>query len=101
MSALALLVIAVGALFAGPAAATPTNPGSEHRNVHVCDKPAAGDAGCHAVRHDRLDRSGRTVPNATPSGFGPASIRSAYGLGASSSGGRTVAVVDAYDLPTA
>jgi subtilase family serine protease len=37
----------------------------------------------------------------TPTGYGPAEIRSAYRLTGASSGGRTVAIVDAYDAPTA
>ena len=36
-----------------------------------------------------------------PSGYGPADIQSAYTLARLSSSGRTVAVVDAYDDPTA
>jgi subtilase family serine protease len=39
--------------------------------------------------------------HATPAGFGPTDIQSAYKLAGSSSGGRTVAIVDAYDDPTA
>ncbi|GDY29061.1 S53 family peptidase [Gandjariella thermophila] len=37
----------------------------------------------------------------TPTGYGPAEIRSAYKLSGASSGGRTVAIVDAYDDPNA
>jgi hypothetical protein len=41
-------------------------------------------------------------PQTTPSGFGPADIRSAYALPSGNAGsGLTVAIVDAYDLPTA
>jgi subtilase family serine protease len=39
------------------------------------------------------------VPNATPAGYGPADIRSAYNLTGSSTA--TVAIVDAYNDPTA
>jgi subtilase family serine protease len=43
--------------------------------------------------------NGRAHPSAgtSPTGYGAADIRSAYGLSALSSGGRTVAIVDAYD----
>src|SRR4051812_8645281 len=34
-----------------------------------------------------------------PQGYGPAEIQSAYGLAGRRSGGRTVAIVDAYDNP--
>jgi subtilase family serine protease len=37
----------------------------------------------------------------TPSGYGPADLQSAYGLGASGGTGQTIAIVDAYDDPTA
>jgi subtilase family serine protease len=40
-------------------------------------------------------------PNATPSGYGPMDIQSAYNLRNRFGGGRTVAIVDAYDDPTA
>src|SRR5436853_3971015 len=40
-------------------------------------------------------------PNVTPSGYGPADLQSAYKLSDASGGGRTVAIVDAYDDPTA
>src|SRR4051794_7820965 len=36
-----------------------------------------------------------------PQGYGPAEIQSAYGLAGRRSGGRTVAIVDAYDDPRA
>ena len=46
-----------------------------------------------------LDRT--LQPFATPSGLGPADIQSAYKLPTDAGAGRTVAIVDAYDLPTA
>jgi subtilase family serine protease len=42
------------------------------------------------------------TPNTTPSGYGPSSLQSAYALPSTSSGsGQTVAIVDAYDDPSA
>jgi subtilase family serine protease len=38
---------------------------------------------------------------AAPSGYGPADLQSAYGLPATGGAGRTIAIVDAYDDPTA
>jgi hypothetical protein len=74
--------------------------GAAHRNVHVCGAPAGGNAACLAIRHDRLSSTGKVIPNAaTPSGYGPADIRSAYKLISSSTA--TVAIVDAYNDPTA
>ncbi|GAA1275774.1 hypothetical protein GCM10009665_73520 [Kitasatospora nipponensis] len=40
-------------------------------------------------------------PNATPAGFGPADLLSAYNLPAGGGAGATVAIVDAYDDPNA
>jgi len=95
----ALLMAGVAA--AGSAAAAPSNQGAAHRNTHVCSTPLAGSAGCHAIRRDKLDAHGKVTPNLTPSGYGPADIRSAYNLTTASSAGRTVAIVDAYDDPNA
>jgi subtilase family serine protease len=47
-----------------------------------------------------VDNSGKPVANATPSGYGPADIQSAYKL-AGLTTGSTVAIVDAYNDPTA
>lgn len=42
------------------------------------------------------------VMSTTPSGYGPSDLQSAYALPSSTAGsGQTVAIVDAYDLPTA
>jgi len=94
-------VLMLGVPLAGSAAAAPSPSELAHRNSHVCGTPAAGAAGCDAIRHDTVDRHGNVTPNVTPSGYGPADIRGAYALGASASGGRTVAIVDAYDDPNA
>jgi len=91
----------------GSASAAPAGKGSTHRNVDVCGVAPAGGAGCDAIRHDLLDRYGRLItndaatPSVAPAGYGPADIRSAYALTASASGGKTVAIVDAYDDPNA
>jgi hypothetical protein len=94
--------------------AAPSHSSSWHRNDHVCTAASPGYAACSAIRHDTTDSAAGPVntpaearsdagakPNVTPSGKSPADIRSAYGLGSSSSGGRTVAIVDAYDDPNA
>jgi subtilase family serine protease len=101
--------------------AAPTPPGaagaaapSRISSVHACANPSRGHAACNAIR--RTDATATTAtqrmataraaarrgatPNATPSGYGPSDIQSAYNLAGLSSGGRTVAIVDAYDDPT-
>ncbi len=55
---------------------------------------------CNAVVD--LEVSGQVAPNVLPYGYGPASLQAAYHLPASMAGaGQTIAIVDAYDLPTA
>jgi subtilase family serine protease len=95
-AAAATLAVAVPAAAASPA----RHRGSERTcAVH----PSAGAATCFArvVTINGAVMHGKPRPAATPSGYGPADIRSAYNLGSSASGGRTVAIVDAYDDPTA
>jgi subtilase family serine protease len=82
----------------------------------ACSTPKAGYAACNAKRvtggvteymAEKAFKKGVTPKKAdatTPSGFGPTSLRSAYGLtsAASSNGsGETIAIVDAYDDPNA
>jgi subtilase family serine protease len=80
-----------------PAAASP----SAHAAVRACAAPARGYAACNAwVRTDTT--AARVAPNATPAGYGPGDLQSAYNLPSSTAGsGQTVAIVDAYDDPTA
>ncbi len=63
----------------------------------VCAVPAAGEASCHSWI--TVDKGGQPVVNVTPSGYGPADLRTAYNLTATA--GQTVAIVDAYDDPNA
>ncbi len=101
--ALAVLTFAsAGLVPVASAAAAPSAAGAGHRNVRVCSVPASGSAGCHAIRRDSVTSSGTVTPNATPSGYGPADLQSAYNLPSSTAGsGQTVAIVDAYDDPNA
>lgn len=99
----ATTALASGSGLAATALAAPSPTGVTHRNVHVCATPStAGIASCHAIRHDTL-RDGKPVsPNATsPTGYGPSDLRSAYNLTTTGSSSTTIAIVDAYDLPTA
>jgi subtilase family serine protease len=77
--------------------ALPTGVGlAGNEPQHVCPGPAGPDsARCHAV----------VRPNASssPTGLSPATIKSVYGFSTSSTAGagKTIAIVDAYDDPTA
>jgi subtilase family serine protease len=66
----------------------------------VCGSPAAGQARCLA--QVETDAAGHAVARATPAGYGPAQLQTAYTLPSSSAGGgQTVAIVDAYNDPNA
>lgn len=101
-----VLSLAAGAtLLAGVAVATSTAsaaapaPAAAHLSARVCGPAPAGTATCHA--RVVVDAAGKPVAAATPSGYGPADIQSAYSLPGTGTGAPTVAIVDAYDDPTA
>ena len=87
---------------AGHGHRTPYVPGVAHYSKRVCARVPAGAAACEAKVW--TDAGGTPVANAAPAGYGPGDLQGAYGLAslASSAGsGKTVAIVDAYDDPTA
>jgi subtilase family serine protease len=68
----------------------------------VCPGPvAAGTAGC--TSRVIIDGRGTPFASSSPQGYAPYQIRAAYGFGnlGSSGAGKTVAIVDAYDDPSA
>ena len=70
----------------------------------LCGPAAPGFAQCLALTRIDIAPSlaSAVTPGFVPGGYGPADIQSAYSLPSGSAGaGRTVAVVDAFDLPTA
>jgi subtilase family serine protease len=90
-----LLAAAVVLSVSQAANAAPSPTGATHRASRVCAAASAGEASCNAlVRTD-------IAPAATPSGYGPADLRSAYKLTTSGSSSQTIGIVDAYDAPTA
>ena len=103
----ALFVMSMGATARADEPVERGNNGSFHRAV--CSRVhGPDDARCHAhVRTDaagsELDgKAGRAAtPNVTPSGFGPADLRSAYNVTASGAATTIVAIVDAYGYPNA
>jgi subtilase family serine protease len=71
------------------------------RDRTVCRHVGNTRARCFAIRVDHL-RRGRVRHESSPVGYGPADLAAAYALPASTAGsGETVAIVDAYDAPTA
>ncbi|MET8942711.1 carboxypeptidase regulatory-like domain-containing protein [Streptomyces sp. NPDC004542] len=82
----------------------PTGKPARHKATRSCATPRrAGEMACAAyVRSDvKVTRAALAAAAAAPAGFAPADLRDAYGVSSAVSGGRTVAIVDAYDSPTA
>jgi subtilase family serine protease len=83
------------------AGADPSATGLAHRSERAadCNREVAGTFRCHA--HVVTDGGAAPAATATPgSGYAPADLRAAYKIPAGGAGA-TVAIVDAYDDPTA
>lgn len=94
-------LLSMGLVTTASAAPSKTPAGFSHKPV--CPGASSGAVHCNALV--RTARDGAT-PLATtgPTGYGPASLQSAYSLSPSSGSpgsGPLVAIVDAYNLPTA
>ena len=97
---LAAILATAGAALLGVVAVAQGANG--HANSHaVCPSPPAGYGHCHA--QVVTDRNGNPDASRSPTGLSPATIKSVYGFSTLSTagGGRTVAIVDAYDDPSA
>jgi subtilase family serine protease len=102
--AIGLLVSDLAGGTAQASALTTSSPAAAAvHTMRSCAPAKAGFVSCFAiVRTDTsMTRAQAERPNATPSGYGPSSIQSAYKLTGLSASGRTVAIVDAYNDPTA
>jgi subtilase family serine protease len=77
------------------------NGANEHANYHaVCPGAVADSLRCHA--QVVTDERGNPLATSAPTGLGPADFASAYNLSPSTGGaGQTIAIVDAYDDPSA
>ncbi|MFL6138459.1 MAG: hypothetical protein ACJ74O_11730 [Frankiaceae bacterium] len=98
------VVPAAPALAASGAQAAPQKAAVANHPTHrACARTTKKDvAACHAiVRDDVATPRSAITPNATPSGLGPSQLVSAYKLNTAAGSSLTVAIVDAYDLPTA
>src|SRR5438876_9867097 len=99
---LALFAMAVLGVASIPLAglAAPAPQANEHAAAAVCGPSVSGFARCHS--RVQVDPSGAPQANITPSGYGPASLRSAYQVPDLAPGTtRTVAIVDAHARPNA
>ncbi|MDP5227655.1 MULTISPECIES: hypothetical protein [Arthrobacter] len=101
LSASASLLLLAGSLVAAaaPSSADPGKGLALGHAVHVCAAAPAGQASCDALK--ATDRSGRPVAASQPpsTALTPANLQDAYKLTGLLSGGRTVAIVDAYGYP--
>ncbi len=86
-------VVLATAAVSAPASAAPA-ASVAHGSERTCSAtPAAGHATCFArvvTSAANKPMAGKPSATATPSGYGPADIRSAYKLTAAASGGKTV-----------
>lgn len=102
---LGLLVAAAWLLPLGAGAAVAAGPPAHLRGFgheRVCTAVPAGRAHCNAEVLTDATASPLVTPG--PAGYGPADLQAAYGLveaAAARGGTQTVAVVDAFDAPTA
>ncbi|MGY3566112.1 S53 family peptidase [Sinomonas sp. RB5] len=102
LSAAGTALLVAAALATGTTAATAAPPAAKaaSHSVKVCADAKPGEAACAA--RAATDPAGRRITsNALPpaSALTPAQLRSAYNLTGTASGGRTVAIVDAYGYP--
>jgi subtilase family serine protease len=105
LSTLGALALVGGVLAAIPAAAAAA-PAASVTFVRACAKPAARQMACDALRRTNVTQPAGMVanavtPNATPSGYGPSDLASAYKYSTSGGVGVTVAIVDAFNDPNA
>jgi subtilase family serine protease len=84
---------ALVALFATASAA------SAKGHERVCPAVTGKTAACHA--EVVTNAQGKPAATTAPSGYGPADLRGAYKLTSTGTSSQTIAIVDAYDDPTA
>jgi subtilase family serine protease len=100
------LILAVVPFLSSAANAAPLaapQAAAAHPFHHSCATVKAGRASCNALVRDDVATSAYALREAlaAPSGLSPANLQSAYKLSTSGGSGQTVAIVDAYNDPTA
>jgi subtilase family serine protease len=80
--------------------ALPAHAANAHASSKVvCPAPPFGRARCHAFVV--TDANGNAAAATTPRGYGPTQFHGAYALPTTAPNAQTIAIVDAYDDPTA
>ncbi len=96
----AAALITAGLATAGPAGAAAA--GSHQAHVkRLCSVAHAGMMACNALERTDIVQKLALSPNATPDGYGPSDLTSAYNLPTGGGAGKTIAIVDAQDDPNA
>ena len=101
LSAVALAAMGVPAQAASAGPATRSAAGSAPAYQSVCGAAKPGRFTCFALRRTDAAPMHALQADAVPPGYGPADLQSAYSLPPGGGSGQTVAIVDAYDDPTA
>ncbi len=102
VSASAIAVLGLTAPAANAAAPAGSDLDTKPSVEASCAEPAPGEVRCFALRRTDVAAKEGVQPNAaTPSGWGATDLQSAYNLPANGGAGQTIAIVDAYDDPTA
>jgi Subtilase family len=92
-----LFVIGLAILASG---APPASAANAHASARaVCPAPALDHAHCHAMVV--TDERGNPMATLAPTGYGPAEFHGAYSLPTEAVASQTIAIVDAFDDPTA
>ncbi|MFJ5213878.1 carboxypeptidase regulatory-like domain-containing protein [Streptomyces sp. NPDC088354] len=103
-AAMAVLGVQTPSQAAAPTAAARTTPAAAGGHVPyeaACDAAKKGEATCYALRRTDVTAGKGLRTAAAPGGFGPDDLRAAYNLPAGGGAGQTIAIVDAFDDPTA
>src|SRR5437870_1305527 len=95
IAALASAALAFAIVPSAPAGAANAHASSRA----VCPAPVHGSARCHALVV--TDARGNPTATSGPTGLGPAQFHGAYALPTTAPSAQTIAIVDAYDDPTA
>lgn len=97
-----LAAVALTAVLAAPAAAADKPAHKDVREAKVCENGGPDGAQCLAHVVQTPDGAGPAATSA-PTGLSPSTIKSAYSFSTSSTAGAgaTIAIVDAFDDPTA